>query len=204
MQQVWRDRLNRWLMPLAGRVAISPNTITSLALLVNLTGSAALATARRQHGLFLAAAVIIGVGGLLDALDGAVARAKGLTSPFGDFLDHLFDRISDVAVLIGWCVGAAVRPAITISAVLAVMLNGYIGTQIEATFGRRIYAGTGRGEFVLAAVTFPLIQFTLLRGGVSERLIAGFTPAEWLTLVIVLFAVVGIVERFFVARKLAQ
>ena len=204
MHEVWRQRLNQWLLPLASRVTVSPNAITAAALALNRSAAAALAAARREPSLFLVGALVLAFAGLLDALDGAVARARNLTSRFGDFLDHLFDRISDVGILVGWCVGAAVRPAVTIAAVVAVMLNGYIGTQIEATFGKRRYAGTGRAEFVVAAFFFPLLQFGLLRGGIAERLFAGFTIAEWLTIVIVAFAAIGLIQRFGLARTLSR
>jgi CDP-diacylglycerol--glycerol-3-phosphate 3-phosphatidyltransferase len=39
--------------------------------------------------------------GPLDALDGAVARAKGETKPFGAFLDSVTDRYSELVVFLG-------------------------------------------------------------------------------------------------------
>ena len=45
------------------------------------------------------------------------------------------------------------------------MLNGYVGTQIEATFGERSYEGVGRGEFVLALIVFPIVSSILLTNG---------------------------------------
>src|SRR6059058_2532431 len=85
---VWRDRLNRWLLPVARRTPLSPNAITLLALAINLVGAACLALGARRPSLFLAAIVLIAVGGLADALDGIVARARNQTSRYGDFLDH--------------------------------------------------------------------------------------------------------------------
>lgn len=199
----WRERLNRWLAPLAVRTPLAPNTITAAALIINLAAATLLIAGRLRPALLLVGAAAIAVGGFLDALDGAVARARQATTRWGDFLDHLFDRISDIAVITGWCLGAAVRPEIALAAVISVALNGYIGTQIEATFGRRSYLGTGRAEFVLAVVAFPLIQFTVLTSGNNPTFL-GFTIAEAMTVLLTLFAVFGIVERFLEARRLAR
>lgn len=201
---LWRERLNRWLAPFARRISLSPNKITFLALTINLTGAAALAATPYGAWRFPLAAILIGAGGLLDALDGAVARAQGRTSRFGDFLDHFCDRLSDVAILVGWCIGTRVSLVIAAPGVIAAMLNGYIGTQSEATFGKRTYTGTGRGEFILAAFALPLIQFTLMRTQLDEARYAGLTVAEWLTAIVAVFAVIGIVERFIEAARLGK
>lgn len=41
------------------------------------------------------------LGGLFDALDGAVARESNAMSPFGAFLDSTLDRLSEAAVFVG-------------------------------------------------------------------------------------------------------
>src|SRR5436305_5060807 len=127
---VWRDRLNRWLLPVARRTPLSPNAITVLALAINLGGAACLALGGGRPVLFLVAIGLIGVGGLADALDGIVARAKNRSSRFGDFLDHAADRVSDTAVAACWLYGSGVREWLLIAAIILVMLNGYLGTQI--------------------------------------------------------------------------
>src|SRR5690242_12573560 len=139
---VWRDRLFRWFAPLARRCPLSPNAVTLLALALNI--AAAWLLYRRQ---FLVAIVFLSIGGLADAF---VARVQEKTSTYGDFLDHFADRISDVLVVTGWLLGNGVRQEITIAAIIIVLLNGYIGTQIEASWHERNYDSVGRGEFVLA------------------------------------------------------
>lgn len=41
------------------------------------------------------------VGGLADIMDGRVARARGLVSPYGEFLDSMLDRFSEVFAFVG-------------------------------------------------------------------------------------------------------
>lgn len=200
---VWRDRINRWLNPLARRLPISPNLLTGLGLTFNLAAAFLLGTASLGSARYLYAVAILAVGGVMDALDGAVARAQSRTSRWGDFLDHLFDRVSDGALLAAWTIGTDVRLSLAAITLLAVSLNGYIGTQIEASFGEREYGGTGRGEFVLALFIMPLAAYSLERAGLSSHRVLGCTIAELMTLGIAAFATLGLLQRFMRAKGLS-
>lgn len=194
---IWRERLHRWFSPLARRCPLSPNGITVIALLLNLTAAGAFAA---RH--FVPAIALLVVGGLADAFDGIVARVQSKQSRFGDFLDHACDRISDLALVTGWMLGSQVRIEIFGAVLLAVMLNGYLGTQIEATWHERRYDAIGRGEFVLALVVLPIASIVLQRGGWAALRPAGFLVAEWLSLALLLFALLGIAQRFSLAARL--
>ncbi|HUP63617.1 MAG TPA: CDP-alcohol phosphatidyltransferase family protein [Thermoanaerobaculia bacterium] len=196
---VWRDRLHRWFAPLARRCPLSPNAISLIALALNL-GAAALLYQR----FFLLAMVLLAIGGLADAFDGIVARVQEKSTRYGDFLDHFADRVSDISLITGWLLGNAVRAEIAIAAIILVMLNGYIGTQIEATWRERTYETVGRGEFVLALVVFPIVSHILYGNGWSELAFATLRIAEWMTLLLVAFAVLGIAQRFVLAAKLER
>jgi phosphatidylglycerophosphate synthase len=201
---VWRDRLNRWLLPAARRIPLSPNAITLLALAINLGGAFCLAMGGRRPSLFLVAIVLIAIGGLADALDGIVARAKNLTSRFGDFLDHAADRVSDTAVAACWLYGNDVAEWLTIATIILVMLNGYLGTQIEATWRERSYETVGRGEFVLALIVFPIVSYIVFTNGWASLRFGDFTIPEWLALLMVTFALLGIEQRLNMARHLER
>ncbi len=195
----WRDRLARWFTPLARRSPLSPNAITILALLLNLAAAALLY--RRYFALAIA---FIAVGGLLDAFDGIVARVQEKSTRFGDFLDHVADRVSDGAVAAGWMLGSGVREELTVAALMLIMLNGYIGTQIEATFSERSYEGVGRGEFVLALIVFPVVSSILTTNGWMTMRWARLTIPEWLTIVLVVFAILTIGQRIARAVRLER
>jgi len=195
----WRDRLSRWFSPLARRSPLSPNTITILALLLNVAAAALLV--RRS---FPMAIIVIVFAGLADAFDGIVARVQGKETRFGDFLDHFADRVSDTLLTAGWTVGSGVRESLVVAAVIVTMLNGYVGTQIEATFRERNYESIGRGEFVLALIIFPLVSYILFRNGWDSMRGGGLTIAEWLAVVLIAFAILAIGQRLALARRLER
>ena len=162
----WRERLARWFTPMARRMPLSPNAITFIALFLNILGGLCLALGARRPALFLVAIVFIAVSGLADALDGIVARVQEKSSRFGDFLDHCADRAGDSLLAACWLASNGVRTELAMAGIIMTMLNGYIGTQIEATYGVRSYESVGRGEFVLgklkagrqAYVVYPRVE----------------------------------------------
>jgi phosphatidylglycerophosphate synthase len=196
---VWRDRLFRWFAPLARRCPLSPNAITLLALALNVIAAVLLYERR-----FLIAIVFLSVGGLADAFDGIVARVQEKTSTYGDFLDHFADRVSDVLLVTGWLLGNAVRPELAIAVIIGVLLNGYIGTQIEASWHERDYNAVGRGEFVLALVVYPIVSSILIDSGFEQVRYATLAIAEWMSVLLLAFALFGIAQRFALAARLER
>ena len=78
-----------------GRSGVTPNQITLLGVVVQAVVSYLIVSDRlAEAGFVLIAAA------LLDAVDGAVAKARGLTTKFGAFLDSTMDRLSDALVFL--------------------------------------------------------------------------------------------------------
>ena len=200
----WRERLARWFTPLARDFPLSPNAITLFALVLNLAAASMFLLGTRDPGPFLIALPLIAVAGFADAIDGLVARLQQKESRFGDFLDHVCDRISDTSLAACWMIGNRVGEPLIVVGVIAIMLNGYIGTQMEATFGQRNYDSVGRGEFLLAIIVFPIVSFILGSNGWSELRFGGLRIAEWLSLALIAFALLGIVQRIAVARRMER
>ena len=83
--------------------------------------------------LFLGAAVIT-VFVLFDMLDGAMARAKGMTTAFGAVLDSTCDRAADgvlFAALTWWCLGIGGQRALGVAALLC-LVAGQLVSYIKA------------------------------------------------------------------------
>lgn len=75
------------------RHRVHPNLISTFGFLVTLT--AAIVIFQRA---LLAGIVIFLLGGMMDILDGRVARETGLASKFGSFYDSTLDRVSEIVV----------------------------------------------------------------------------------------------------------
>lgn len=80
---------------LAVRLHLTANTVTVIGFLMVVAASILVAT-----GNLLPGAAVLTAGSLLDAVDGALARATGGTTAFGGFLDSTLDRAAE-AVLFG-------------------------------------------------------------------------------------------------------
>ena len=75
---------------------VHPNTITTIGTLLVVASAVAFGMGEPRLGglLYL-------VSGIVDTLDGAVARAKGQTTRFGAFYDSTLDRVGDGATFMG-------------------------------------------------------------------------------------------------------
>jgi CDP-diacylglycerol--glycerol-3-phosphate 3-phosphatidyltransferase len=96
----WLKELGRAVLGpivrLALRLHLSPNVITMLGFLIVLAAAAAIALGY----LLVGAAILVG-GSALDAVDGALARARGGGTAFGSFLDSTLDRAGEAGVYLG-------------------------------------------------------------------------------------------------------
>ena len=84
------------IVRLAIALHLTPNTITVIGLGITLGASVLVAT-----GWLLLGAAILTAGSLLDAVDGALARATGGGTAFGSFLDSTLDRAGEAILYAG-------------------------------------------------------------------------------------------------------
>ena len=75
-------------------VPLTPNQLTTTGFMLNVVAGVLI---YEEHWVW--ASVVFVVGSVIDALDGAVARAHGKMTPFGGFLDSTLDRMSEGVVL---------------------------------------------------------------------------------------------------------
>ncbi|HEV3473611.1 MAG TPA: CDP-alcohol phosphatidyltransferase family protein [Actinomycetota bacterium] len=133
---VW-DRLMRPVGRLVSKGRISPNAVTVTGVVVQ--GVVALYI---LQGKLLVAGLIAIVAGLLDAVDGAVAKASGRTTRFGALLDSTTDRLSDALFFlpVAWLYGVAPDiaerdepwvAAIALVALVASFLVSYVKARAE-------------------------------------------------------------------------
>lgn len=134
-----------------------------------------------EHFLLLAA-VMVGMNGLLDALDGKVARLMAKESKRGDFVDHVIDRYADVFILAGIALGPYCSVFTGLFAVIGVMLASYMGTQAQALGLRREYRGIlGRADRLVLLILVPIVQYALVSIDVTEATdLFGYSLIGWM------------------------
>jgi len=118
--------------------------------------------ADRYPWLLLLAMGAVGLNGLADTMDGRVARLIGKTSAVGDFLDHTFDRFSDIAILVGIAFSTYCSMVFGLLAVISVLLSSYMGTQAQALGCKRNYSGVlSRADRMILLMVVTPLQFLL-------------------------------------------
>lgn len=97
------DRFRIWfkdiLLPIGkflNKLGLTPNSMTLLGLLGNTIGAVFLARGQMTIG-----GIIILVMGPIDALDGTMARLRGMDGQFGAFVDSVTDRYSELVIFGG-------------------------------------------------------------------------------------------------------
>ncbi len=97
---------------------LHPNQITTLAFVVGVVSAGFIAFSK-----FPIAAVLLWVSGALDVLDGTVARLTGKTSKLGGYLDLVFDRMVEAAVILGFFFYAPQNALIYLLFFVSVLFN---------------------------------------------------------------------------------
>ncbi|MGH8930205.1 MAG: CDP-alcohol phosphatidyltransferase family protein [Egibacteraceae bacterium] len=133
--------LNAYARPLTDRVALpvakglvrigaTPNWLTVFGLAFVLVGVGIVLAGQEQVG-----ALVMALATIVDGLDGAVARLRGMACAFGSFLDSVADRVADAAVF-----GAAawllrddpLLFIVTMVALAAALITSYIRAKAES------------------------------------------------------------------------
>jgi archaetidylinositol phosphate synthase len=139
----------------------NPNTLTVISFLLALLSGILIALSGRYiPAIYLVAGLVsLVLSAILDAMDGFVARKKGISSPAGDMLDHTFDRYSDMALISGFAFSIFGNIYIGILALGAVFMTSYMGTQAQAIGLRRNYGGVlGRADRLVIMMVILLVE----------------------------------------------
>lgn len=84
------------LATLLNRMGLMPNTMTILGLVGNVIGAFLIA-----QGYLTAGGILVLLMGPVDALDGTMARLRGMAGNFGAFVNSVTDRYSELVIFAG-------------------------------------------------------------------------------------------------------
>lgn len=176
----------RWLL----KIGLSPNQVTAAAFVFGLSSGAA--AYFRQPVI---AVVLLWLSGLLDAVDGTMARMTGKSSLFGAVLDVVSDRIVELCVI--WAL-ALLHPqslvallGLVSSILLSMTVFLTTGMYAKNTGGKSFYYQAGLMERTEGFLAFTAML--LFQGGLSV-----------LTWIYTGLIAVTIVQRLSEAYRLAR
>lgn len=118
------------LVRLAQRLGITPNGITVLGFCIVVVAAGVVAA-----GYLVTGAVILVAGSLLDAVDGALARATGGGTAFGSFLDSTLDRAAEAilyAGIVAYFLGANADPVVPVLLAIAALCSSFMVSYTRA------------------------------------------------------------------------
>jgi CDP-diacylglycerol--glycerol-3-phosphate 3-phosphatidyltransferase len=123
--------LTKPLLPILSKTGLTPDFITWFGLIINII-AAWLITANN----LLIAGLLVLFSGLLDILDGALARYTSKTTVFGSLLDSSFDRLSEAILLFGLLVvslrnGNDLEALIIFGVLISSFLVSYVRARAE-------------------------------------------------------------------------
>ncbi len=185
MKRVYTDEARRLAsdsMTQLGRTRITPDALTGGGVALCVVASVIVWLEYLGWWLFLVGALVFVVGSVLDILDGALARSRGLGTPFGGFLDSTVDRVGE-GFMLGAIALVLMRDgnewgvALTFAAAMGSFLVSYTRARAEA-LGLRGDVGIGSRAERVVVITAGLV---LAPVGALPWAIALLNATAWAT-----------------------
>ena len=159
LKQKFEERVSIIAKPLA-QAGLKPNHVTLMGL-VTASCSALFYYYWRLNPLYLqVAGALVLLSGLLDAIDGVLARISEKTTVLGGFLDSITDRYSDAIVLGGIILSGLCDSLISIIALIGSLMVSYVRARSEA-FNVKM-SGIGLAERAERMIILAIFSFSTL------------------------------------------
>ena len=192
--------LNRPMVEGLIRAGIRPNAITTIGTLLVVASAVAFGLGRVRLGglLYL-------LSGVVDTLDGAVARANQQVTRFGAFYDSTLDRVGDGATFMGIAVYYLLAPAgavahrelaiiISMVAIIASLLVSYARARAEG-LGIDCKVGMVQRAERIVGLSLPTLLWGAGPGG---------AVLFWIVAVLALTSVITVVQRFVYVYQVTE
>ena len=137
-----------------------------------------------EFGLIIGGVLLL-VSGFFDMVDGQVARVTGKSSKKGEYLDSMFDKISEVAIFLGILIGGYAEPYIVLLAITLSLLVSYARAKSDLINIKLQGIGIGeRAERLLVIAIIGIIGFM-----------------EYAVLIVVVIAGITLIQRMIFTTK---
>lgn len=124
-------RLSIYLAVIAAKLSMTPNQLTLWSLIFSVIAAGMFAF--ENMAVVLLALIPFHIGKILDCADGQLASLTNQRSALGAFLDPFFDRIVDIAILLGLTIGYIARggSGLAFYLVLALIFVQFINAYLD-------------------------------------------------------------------------
>lgn len=141
-----------------------------------------------EFGLIIGGVLLL-VSGFFDMVDGQVARVTGKTSKKGEYLDSMFDKISEVAIFLGILVGGYAEPYLVLLAITLSLLVSYARAKSDIINIKLQGIGIGeRAERLLVIAIIGIIGFM-----------------DYAVIIVVIIAGITLIQRMiFTAKNISE
>ena len=191
-----KQRAQSWLTSEAAllhRLGLTPNHVSILGLVLALLSAVTYWQWQLHPLLLILAPLLMLASGLLDALDGAIARIYGEATKFGGFFDSLLDRYADAVILCGIILGGLTEMSWGLAALMGSLLVSYARARAEAAGVKMESVGLAeRAERIVIIALASFISYVWL------------DALNWSILLLAILTNLTVVQRAIYFRKAAQ
>lgn len=136
---------------------VNPFTLTYLALIFSIFSGFLYSLTNWSEIFAVLGGIILLFGGLLDALDGELARATNRVTHRGSFLDSVFDKLGEVSISLGIAISGCVSTIIVTIFISCSLLVSYV--RAKADQQEINVAGIGVAERAERIIIIALASF---------------------------------------------
>jgi phosphatidylglycerophosphate synthase len=161
------EKLGYRLEPFVPR-SVTPNTITLIGFAGDLVAGAALFLAAGAPAWFAVAVAAIILHMIADAVDGAVARARGQSSKFGAFLDQMTDNFSFIVLPLGIGLSGQARMEVMVFGIIMILLHVILQYNWALLTERKVAPFFGSTDYemtvivtIVLVVLFPDVRLSI-------------------------------------------
>ena len=191
-----KQRAQSWLTSEAAmlhNLGLSPNQVSIFGIILAVLSAITYWQWKLHPILLILAPLLMLASGLLDALDGALARLYGEATNFGGFFDSLLDRYADAVIICGIILGGLTEVSWGLAALMGSLLVSYARARAEAAGVKMESVGLAeRAERLVLLALASFLSFVWLEA------------LSWGVLVLAILTNLTVVQRAIYFRKASQ
>lgn len=191
-----KQRAQLWLTSEATmlhNLGLTPNQVSILGIVFAVLSAITYWQWKLNSLLIILAPLLMLASGLLDALDGALARLYGEATNFGEFFDSLLDRYADAIIICGIILGGLTDITWGLAALMGSLLVSYARARAEAAGVKMESVGLAeRAERLVLLALASFLSFVWLEA------------LSWGVLVLAILTNLTVIQRAIYFRKASQ